>query len=118
MPVWLSLVTSTFGERFWFGLGNIWPTVYTSAIFCCLPLVSRQHTAVTTSIFTNLHKESKPTCCTILFFLFLVRFPTCFGQIYWHSSGILMQRCFNVELLVWMQMLGLQLLKLLESGSG
>ena len=34
-----------------------------------------------------IHKESKPTFCTIYAFLFLVRSPTCFGQVYWPFSG-------------------------------
>jgi len=29
------------------------------------------------------------------FHLFEVRSPTCFGQIYWQSSGSRLQRCFN-----------------------
>ena len=31
-------------------------------------------------------------------FLFVVRSPTCFGQIYWPSSGSHVQQCFNIEL--------------------
>lgn len=31
-------------------------------------------------------------------FLFAVRFPACFGQIYWPSSGSDIQRCSNLEL--------------------
>jgi len=42
----------------------------------------------------NIHKESKPTCCTILLLIF-VRSTVCFGQIDWLSSGIQIQRCFN-----------------------
>jgi len=61
-----------------------------------------------------IHKESKPTCCTILL-LFVVTPPACFSQIYWPSSDIHMQWCFNLELS--QILLCLQLLKLLISGS-
>jgi len=45
------------------------------------------------------HKEPKPTCCTI------VTSSTCFGQIYWPSSGSYMQWCSNLKFLMWLQLL-------------
>jgi len=44
-----------------------------------------------------IHKGNKPTFCTILL-LFVVRYPTFLGQIYWSSSESHLQRCSNSEL--------------------
>jgi len=41
----------------------------------------------------NIYKESKPTCCTILL-LFVVRYPTCFGQVFGHRQGV---TCINIS---------------------
>jgi hypothetical protein len=65
----------------------------------------------------NVSKFTKNQCQLIAQhpFLSVVRSPTCFGQIYWPSSGSDMRRCFNLRHLTWLQLLlCLQLLKLLN----
>jgi hypothetical protein len=39
------------------------------------------------------------------YILFVVTSSTCFGQIYWPSSGSYMQWCSNLKFLKWLQML-------------
>jgi hypothetical protein len=49
-------------------------------------------------------------------FLFVLRSQTCIGQIYWPSSGSLMQECFNSELARVVTTVVFKFLKLLKWG--